>query len=100
MNDKIKTLQAIINNCLSHEYDLTDYDFTQPDAMDESDSGGVWDLAGDIAGNLLDIMTINDNDDDVVDSVRIEIQSLLYNLMCNYKDERDDDDETKGGNDD
>ena len=88
--EKIKTLQGILKGCLSHEYDLTDYDFTQPDSMDEADSGGVWDLAGDIVDNLFEICETDETELDVVDSVKMELQSLLYNLMCEYKTEQDD----------
>lgn len=91
MDRKIKTLDTILKNCVSGEYDLTNYDFTQPDSMDESDSGGVWDLAGDIVDNLFEICETDETELDIVDSVKTELQSLLYNLMCSYKTEQEQD---------
>lgn len=91
MNDKLKTLQAIFDNCGFDNWDLTDYDFTQPDSMDEADSGGVWDLAGDIAVTCLENVATLDTDTDAFEGTKSELQSLLYNLMCSYKDEIEED---------
>ena len=91
MNNKLKTLQAIFNNCGFINWDLTEYDFTQPDAMDESGSGGVWDLAGDIAATCLERVATINTDTDTFNGTKAELQSLLYNLMCDYKDEQEQD---------
>lgn len=92
MDDKLKTLQATINGADIKGVDVNDYDFTQPDAADESDSGGVWDLAGDIAWQALrEIYGIDAVPDHLLIDAKEKIQSLLYNLMSDYKDEKDDD---------
>lgn len=91
MNDKLKTLQAIIENAGFNFVNVNDYDFTQPDAMDESDSGGVWDLAGFIAAWCLDTVSGIDTDTDEYNQTKSMLQSLLYNLMCDYKDEQEQD---------
>ena len=90
MNDKLKTLQAILDNCGFDFVHVNDYDFTQPDSMDESDSGGVWDLAGFIADWCCSGCSGTDTDTDDYDKINSYLQSLLYNLMCDYKDEQDD----------
>lgn len=88
---KLKTLQAIIENAGFNFVNVNDYDFTQPDAMDESDSGGVWDLAGFIAAWCLDTVSDIDTDTDEYNQTKCMLQSLLYNLMCDYKDEQEQD---------
>ena len=46
MNNKLKTLQAILDNANFDFCRVQDYDFTQCDAMDESNSGGRLGLGG------------------------------------------------------
>lgn len=92
MNNELKTLQAIIDGADIKGVDVNDYDFTQPDAADESDSGGVWDLAGDIARQALrEIYEIDAVPYHLLIDAKEKMQSLLYNLMVDYKDEKDDD---------
>lgn len=91
MNNKLKTLQAIINGAGFKFVYVQDYDFTQPDAMDESGSGGVWDLAGEISALCLDRVSTLDTDTDDYNYTKSYLQSLLYNLMCSYKDEINED---------
>ena len=91
MNNKLKTLQAIIENAGFDFVNVNDYDFTQPDAMDESDSGGVWDLAGTIADWCCSGCSGTDTDTDDYNKINSYLQSLLYNLMCDYKDEQEQD---------
>lgn len=88
---KLKTLKNILAGCLDFNYDVIDnYDFTQPDDMDESGSGGVWDLAGTIADKCLENIYENENVDDIdYQTTKDLIQSLLYNLFCDYKDEQE-----------
>lgn len=88
---KLKTLKNILAGCLDFNYDIIDnYDFTQPDSVDESGSGGVWDLAGIVADNLLaEIYEIESVDDLLYQRTKDSIQSLLYNLFCDYKDEQE-----------
>lgn len=86
--EKLKTLQAIITGAGIDGIDVNGYDFTLPDDADESQAGGVWDLAGDIAESVL--IEIYETDADVIPDnmlygVKEKIQSLLYNLMCDYK---------------
>lgn len=92
---KLRTLKGIIAGCCDFKYDIVaNYDFTQPDDMDESGSGGVWDFAGIIADDCLSEIYENDNVDDMTyQRAKDEIQSLLYNLMCDYKDERNEDED-------
>lgn len=85
MKNKLETLQNILNYCDLDDFDLNDYDFTQPDAMDESGSGGAWDAAGDIADAIFEKYSIDSTE---------TLQSLLYNLFCPYKDEIDPDDDS------
>lgn len=87
--EKLKTLQNILNYCGLDDFDLNDYDFTQPDAMDESGSGGAWDAASDIADEIYEQYSVDGAE---------TLQSLLYNLFCAYKTEIDPDDtnEPKG----
>lgn len=50
---KLKSLKNVLVGCLGYDWDeLDNYDMTQPDDMDESGSGGAWDLAGAIADNV------------------------------------------------
>lgn len=91
MTEKLKTLQAILDNCGFDFVCVGDYDFTQPDSMDESDSGGVWDLAGTIADWCCSGCSGMDTDTDDYDKINSYLQSLLYNLMCSYKDEIEED---------
>ena len=95
-NTKLKTLKNIFAGCLDFKYDIIDnYDFTQPDDCDESGSGGCWDLAGVVADDLLsEIYESERVDDKLYQRTKDKIQSLLYNMFCDYKDE------TKGDNDD
>lgn len=97
MATKLDTLKAIIHNA-GVEVDLNDFDFTQPDGMDESGSGGAWDCAGIIAQEILaklcgrDWLDISDNR---YYNARDSIQSLVYNLICDYKDAMDEDERLK-----
>ena len=80
--DKERTLQAILD-ASNIEIDLVEFDLTQPDAMDESGSNGLWDLAGVLAlefGSAL------------FDDKRDNLQTLLYNLLATYRccDEEDE----------
>lgn len=81
LQDKQKTLQAILDGA-NLRYNVNDYDLTQPEPMDEQGSGGLWDLAGDIAYELA--ATKNNAETD--------LQTLLYNLMSDFRhaDETDD----------
>lgn len=95
MTTKLDTLKAIIENA-GIEVDPNDFDFTQPDSMDESGSEGAWDCAGIVAQEILakicgkDWFDISDNR---YYDARDSLQSLLYNLMCDFKDEVDEDDD-------
>ena len=93
---KLKSLKNVLVGCLGYDWDeLDNYDMTQPDDMDESGSGGAWDLAGAIADNVLDkLFDLNDNRNDrdletVYYQTHGDLQSLLYNLLCEYKDEQE-----------
>lgn len=90
---KLRTLKGIIAGCCDFGYDIVaNYDFTQPDDMDESGSGGAWDFAGMVADDCLSEIYENDNVDDMTyQRAKDEIQSLLYNLFCEYKTERKED---------
>lgn len=88
----IQGLKNVLQGCCGFKYDIVaNYDFTQPDAMDESGSGGAWDLAGIVADNCLNELYENDNVDDLLyQRIKDNLQSLLYNLFCEYKIETDD----------
>lgn len=86
-------LNAILKYC-GIKTNAHDYDNTQPDSMDESDSGGFWDLSGRIADEILSpVYDCDELDDMKYQQVKDMIQSLLYNLFGNYKQPKDDDDE-------
>ena len=88
---KLKSLKNILVGCLGYDWDeLDNYDMTQPDDMDESGSGGAWDLAGAIADNVLDELYNQDSVSDMLyQRIKDNLQSLLYNLLCEYKDEQE-----------
>ena len=88
---KLKSLKNVLVGCLGYDWDeLDNYDMTQPDDMDESGSGGAWDLAGAIADNVLDELYNQDSVDDMLyQRIKDNLQSLLYNLLCEYKDEQE-----------
>lgn len=91
MNKKLESLQGIIKGVLGYDWNIVEsYDFTQPDGVDESGSGGVWDLAGIIADKCLENIYENENVDDMDYQItKDSIQALLYNLFCDYKDEQE-----------
>lgn len=74
-------VQAILDNADIDVY-ARDYDFTQPDGMDESGSEGLWDLAGTITWEFGERLRDADRD---------KLQTLLYNLLGNYRCAEDDD---------
>ena len=80
--DKERALQAILDNA-DVKIDVSDFDLTQPDAMDESGSGGIWDLAGELTLEFGERLRDSDRD---------RLQSLLYNLLATYRccDEEDE----------
>ena len=95
--DKERTLQAILDNA-DVKIDVSDFDLTQPDDMDESGSGGIWDLAGIttqeivaemFGGDWFDIKGISEKR---LYNARDKFQTLLYNLMSTYRccDEEDE----------
>lgn len=86
--EKLKTLQAIIDGANIRGVKVENYSHTQPDDMDESGSGGFWDLAG----ALSDILGRESDTDDkgaCAPQPGACLQSLLYNLMCPFKTTRD-----------
>lgn len=84
-------LRAILmNSNLDYKIDGY-YDLTQPDSMDESDSGGVWDLASNIADDILEPFQ-DTADDPELEAGKSTLQSLLYNLMRMFVVAKDDDD--------
>ena len=91
---KLKSLKNVLVGCLGYDWDeLDNYDMTQPDDMDESGSGGAWDLAGAIADNVLDELYNQDSVSDMLyQRIKDNLQSLLYNLLCEYKDEKEPND--------
>ena len=89
----IQALKNIIKGCCDFGYDIVDnYDFTQPDGCDESGSGGAWDLAGIVADNTLtELYECEQVNDNLYQRTKDNLQSLLYNLFCEYKTETSDD---------
>ena len=89
----IQALKNIIKGCCDFGYDIVDnYDFTQPDGCDESGSGGAWDLAGMVADNILtELYECEQVNDNLYQRTKDNLQSLLYNLFCEYKTETSDD---------
>lgn len=74
---RIKTLQAIIDGAGIKGVNVADYDTTLPDSMDERDAGGLWDLAGVLADRL-------GRESDTNNKGACP-QTLLYELMCQFK---------------
>ena len=89
----IQSLKNIIKGCCDFGYDIVDnYDFTQDDSCDESGSGGAWDLAGMVADNILtELYECEQVNDNLYQRTKDNLQSLLYNLFCEYKTETSDD---------
>lgn len=67
------------------------YEINQPDDMDESESGGLWDMAGDIAIEFCPL-GYTDSDGRNLDDECEKLQSLLYNLLSTYRVEIGGDD--------
>lgn len=90
----IQELKNVLQGCCDFGYDIVaNYDFTQDDSMDESGSGGAWDLAGIVAENVLAEIYEQDSIDDLLyQRTKDNLQSLLYNLFCAYKTEQGNDD--------
>ena len=85
-------LRAILQNS-NLDYKIDDYyDLTQPDSMDESDSGGVWDLASNVADDIIEPFE-STADEPEIEAAKSILQSLLYNLMRMFVVARDDDDD-------
>lgn len=92
-NNKLEILQTILNTADISDIDVADYDMAQPDGMDESGSGGAWDMARDIAYELLEpLFDIYEIPIRKLDAVQNQIQGLIYNLITEYKDEKETDD--------
>lgn len=91
----IQSLKNVLQACCGFNYDIVaNYDFTLPDDCDESGAGGAWDLAGVVADDCLSEIYENESVDDLLyQRTKDEIQSLLYNLFCEYKTETETDDE-------
>lgn len=70
------------------------YAINQPDDMDESESGGLWDMAGDIAIEFCPL-GYTDSDGRNLDDESEKLQSLLYNLLATYRVEIGGDDVDK-----
>lgn len=70
------------------------YAINQPDDMDESESGGLWDMAGDIAIEFCPL-GYTDSDGRNLDDECEKLQSLLYNLLATYRVEIGGDDVDK-----
>lgn len=70
------------------------YAINQPDDMDESESGGLWDMAGDIAIEFCPL-GYTDSDGRNLDDECEKLQSLLYNLLSTYRVEIGGDDVDK-----
>lgn len=90
----IQSLKNVLQGCCDFGYDIVaNYDFTQDDGCDESGSGGAWDLAGVVADNVLAEIYEQDSVSDLLyQRTKDNLQSLLYNLFCEYKTEQDTDD--------
>ena len=89
---KVYTLRTILEqvDCV----DIFDaYEINQPDDMDESDSGGLWDMAGEIASrSLYQACGDADVDTDEFNAAYSSLQDLLYNLLATYRVEIGGDD--------
>lgn len=77
-----KKLQAIIDLACIKGVRVADYDSTLPDAMDERDAGGLWDLAG-VLSDILGRDT--ENGGARASQPGADLQTLLYELMCQFK---------------
>lgn len=89
----IQSLKNVLQGCCGFNYDIVaNYDFTLHDGCDESGAGGAWDLAGVVADDILSEIYENESVDDLLyQRTKDNLQSLLYNLFCEYKTETDDD---------
>lgn len=67
------------------------YAINLPDDMDERESGGLWDMAGDLAAEFCPL-GYTDSDGRNLDDESEKLQSLLYNLLATYRVEIGGDD--------
>lgn len=82
---KAYTLRTILKNAGFLDC-FESYEINQPDAMDESDSGGLWDMAGEIASRSLYRACGNaDTDTNEFNAAYSSLQDLLYNLLASYR---------------
>lgn len=88
---KAYTLRTILDNAGFLDC-FESYEINQPDDMDESESGGLWDMAGDPATEFCPI-GYTDSDGRNLDDECEKLQSLLYNLLATYRVEIGDDDD-------
>ena len=95
MNKKQMTPQTILDQCINRKIDLNCYDMTLIDSLDESGRGGFWDLAGDLSDYFLENVQTLDTDTDIFNYTRTELQSLLYNLLVNYRTRKTNKQEVK-----
>lgn len=81
-----KKLQAIIDWACIKGVRVADYDSTLPDSMDERGAGGLWDLAG-VLSDILGRESDTKNGDACAPQPGACLQTLLYELMCQFKTE-------------
>ena len=84
--EKLKVLQIILDNAGLKRTKVEHYDFTQPDDIDESYSGGIWDFSYSVARELLDDLYENESvSDRELDNLKDRVAELLYNLFSEYR---------------
>lgn len=89
MTNKKEHLNKLLKACGVEGINVLEYDNTQPDGIDESGSDGFWDMAGDIAFEILPTGYTNEDGHNLDKNADV-LQSLLYNLLCWYKDEKEE----------
>lgn len=80
---KTFTLRKILEN-VEQLAAFQEYEINQPDDMDESGSGGLWDMAGDLAFDFCPT-GFTDCDGRNLDAEAAQLQELLYNLLSSYR---------------
>lgn len=86
MTNKKEDLNRLLKACGVEGINVLEYDNTQPDGIDESGSDGFWDMAGDVAFEILPTGYTDQNGNNLDANFDV-LQSLLYNLFCWYKEE-------------
>lgn len=87
--NKLETLQAIFDGAELSMIRADRYNMKLSDGIDESGTGGAWDMAGHAAMEILgDLYNIDDDklSDRTLGNIKDRLQELLYNFITEFKE--------------